>query len=529
MSIAAKIVAEKIVVRMYRNLLGDCFLIRITDADGTHRHVLIDCGLLQGLKNAKDRMIAVAEDIVATCEGVIDLLVITHEHWDHISGFAQAKDILLNPDRITYRNLWMAWTEDPENKDAIGLRTAFEQRKSAVARFALALGASATRRTSATLVDGLDGFIGPFDDADGALGIAPSGRLTGRRILEELKQQARNVRYLKPGMVLDTPTEPDGGAALPAAVLGPPVAESRLFKDMPSRGDDKETYLDEQFLAYSLLAVDETQDGLAQIDFTSPFPQRYWDGLQVDLGDGDTARRNDPRWDDPTDPPRKWFYNHYFATSDDEQRDQSFRRIDGEWLHTASSLALKLDSDTNNTSLVLAFRLPDDNFMLFAADAQVGNWLSWHDQPYEFGSGPITAEAILNRTRLYKVGHHGSHNATLRGKGVMMMTRHDLVAMVSTVEDEAREQGKSPPGWLMPNPDVKAALLERCGGRLIRGDRRWDGDADAAAFGLQPDFALALDEASPLYVDYTIYDATAATAGGGAAARKKPVRKRKAA
>ena len=51
----------------------------------------------------------------------LDLLVITHEHWDHISGFddSQARDIF---SEIDVRQIWMAWTEDPKDATAIGLQ-----------------------------------------------------------------------------------------------------------------------------------------------------------------------------------------------------------------------------------------------------------------------------------------------------------------------------------------------------------------------------------------------------------------------
>src|SRR5262249_40463582 len=41
----------------------------------------------------------------------IDVLVITHEHWDHVSGFhkRQAQDVFQT---IELGTLWMAWTED---------------------------------------------------------------------------------------------------------------------------------------------------------------------------------------------------------------------------------------------------------------------------------------------------------------------------------------------------------------------------------------------------------------------------------
>jgi hypothetical protein len=210
-----------------------------------------------------------------------------------------------------------------------------------------------------------------------------------------------------------------------------------------------------------------------------------------------------------TDKSVKWLHEHYFAKNDpSEARTQKFRRIDGEWLDPVASLALNLDSDTNNTSLVLAFQLPDGTFMLFAADAQVGNWLSWHDQTYRLPEGELTAEQILNRTRLYKVGHHGSENATLRSKGLEMMTHSGLTAMCSTVESEAAKQGKG--GWLMPNPHVKAPLLEKSNGRFLRGDRDWTQDEDTAPYrAANGDLAARLSEGpdhngAPLFVELRV-------------------------
>jgi hypothetical protein len=64
--------------------------------------------------------------------------------------------------------------------------------------------------------------------------------------------------------------------------------------------------------------------------------------------------------------------------------------------------------------------------LLFAADAQVGNWLSWQDLSWTVGGKTVTGPDLLGRTILYKAGHHGSHNATLREKGVEMMTNLEM-------------------------------------------------------------------------------------------------------
>src|SRR5215813_14828776 len=55
------------------------------------------------------------------------------------------------------------------------------------------------------------------------------------------------------------------------------------------------------------------------------------------------------------------------------------------------------------------------------ADAQVGNWLSWQDLSWDVEGTKVTGPDLLNRTIFYKVGHHGSHNATLREKGLEEM------------------------------------------------------------------------------------------------------------
>jgi hypothetical protein len=102
---------------------------------------------------------------------------------------------------------------------------------------------------------------------------------------------------------------------------------------------------------------------------------------------------------------------------DDVVEDNAmWRRIDSDWLHSASLLALKMSTYINNTSLVLAFELGvGGKVLLFAGDAQRGNWISWTDAESRDGARTVTTRDLLSRTVLYKVGHHGSHNATLSG------------------------------------------------------------------------------------------------------------------
>src|SRR6202043_248484 len=100
-------------VRMYRQGLGDCFLITLPRTTGRPFFIMIDCGVILGTSDAAATMQAVVADIDKTTGGRVDLLLATHEHWDHLSGFVQAKDQF---QRIKFDNVWLGWTEDPDDE-----------------------------------------------------------------------------------------------------------------------------------------------------------------------------------------------------------------------------------------------------------------------------------------------------------------------------------------------------------------------------------------------------------------------------
>jgi hypothetical protein len=106
---------------------------------------------------------------------------------------------------------------------------------------------------------------------------------------------------------------------------------------------------------------------------------------------------------------------------------------------------------------VVAIELSDEgDVLLFAADAQVGNWLSWQDLSWTVDGKTVTGPDLLKRTIFYKVGHHGSHNATLREKGLELMERL-RVAMIPVDQDMAIKKR-----WgHMPLDEIVAALDER--------------------------------------------------------------------
>jgi beta-lactamase superfamily II metal-dependent hydrolase len=178
----------------------------------------------------------------------------------------------------------------------------------------------------------------------------------------------------------------------------------------------------------------------------------------------------------------------------------------------AGELALAMNNATNNASLVLAFELSKGGkVLLFVGDAQAGNWRSWSDDKFDDDGIDVTAEDLLGRTVLYKVGHHGSHNATLKGKvgsheaglAIMAQGKHaaEFVAMITAVEAWAHQKPK--PDWNHPLPAIKQALVQKANGRVLQ----TDSPLPAAPTNKMADnFQAFLDRVkeTPLYFDLIV-------------------------
>jgi hypothetical protein len=65
--------------------------------------------------------------------------------------------------------------------------------------------------------------------------------------------------------------------------------------------------------------------------------------------------------------------------------------------------AAKVEGAVNGTSLMLMFEV-ENAYLLFPGDAQWGTWNAAMNNP--------VWRPLLEKTTFYKIGHHGSHNAT---------------------------------------------------------------------------------------------------------------------
>src|SRR5690554_308711 len=106
----------KVNIKMYRvGELGDCFLLNFFNLS-EKCSVLIDCGSFRNGETAKNRMQAIAKDIQRQLNGEnLSVIVATHQHNDHLSGFVHAADIFRE---IRAEEAGLSWLDNPKDPQA---------------------------------------------------------------------------------------------------------------------------------------------------------------------------------------------------------------------------------------------------------------------------------------------------------------------------------------------------------------------------------------------------------------------------
>lgn len=491
-------------VRFYRIGHGDCFLLafpRAADSPAASGaadrpvFVLIDCGRKKG---SEDELNADADDIVRSIHdatgGHIDVAVITHEHDDHLNAISEErfKD-------FKFGRLWLAWTENPKDRVADAVRAELDQQFALLTTAAALLPEGDRRRTSIESFVGFETGSGePVDAAEarrlGAAGV--QARLaetsteqpkegSNKHCMQVWAKRAGEIEYILPHT---RPYDVPGTEGIRAFPLGPPrreTAEATLgtFQDEDSKGRPGEefhfgaggNFSMARFLGQAMPPNGDTDFPRPDI----PFNPR----LGVPLSDAATVPLIRDR------------YGNGIAGAGEPDAPEAWRRIDYAWLDAVESLALNMNTGTNNTSLALAFELGvGGKVLLFAADAQRGNWLSWNEGTWTDESQPprvVDAKELLSRTVLYKVGHHGSHNGTLNGSLASRTVKRkgrgpkgepveyvnlgwlgtdrqagEFTALITAMEDWANTKKR----WPHPMPAIKKALLKKAEGRVLQTD-----------------------------------------------------------
>jgi beta-lactamase superfamily II metal-dependent hydrolase len=497
-------------VRMYRIGHGDCFLIAFAgDTPNRPAYVLIDCGYKPGspgkinppagVTSAKE----IAADIKKSTGGRIDVAVITHEHQDHVNGITDK-----HFDGIDIGEAWFAWTENPLDDLANDLRKKFKDKLLGLVAARNRLAAAAGENQRVQMIDELLAFeLGGEDEqinlsAAMALFGAASGESMNKKSMKIFKDKAKDgVKFLVPHERIHRIPHAKQVRVFP---LGPP-RDAELLESLDPTGSE-EFHLGASSAGSHFAAAACAVE--ANVRPESPFAQRYavaWDRA-FDVNDhsehseffkglyGQGAAGPDP-WD-----------------STEAVSNADWRRIDKDWLYAADQLALDMNDQTNNSSLVLAFELgKGGKVLLFAADAQRGNWISWGKKSFTDGDGAITARDLLSRTVLYKVGHHGSHNATINGlatddyANIAWMALGDSSREFCAMITAVRKWAETQKGWDHPLKAIKDALLKKAGGRVFQTDTDFDqmkkSDGGSA---VEWDSFTKRTTGSRLYFDYRI-------------------------
>jgi hypothetical protein len=488
-------------VRHFCQGLGDCHLLTFRKADGSNFYMLIDCGIHSSVKGGSATIDAVVADIL-TVTKTIDVLVITHEHIDHLSGFLSAADQFTQPG-VTIGEVWMGWTENPGDAQARQLDKFKGQ--------ALATLSEAARRLAG--VNGLNGYLADTrDGVEAVLGF--NFGIKGQRVRSARDAAAalatKGIKYLEPSSGI---LSLEGVSGMRIYVLGPPRDPALLKitdRDSEMYGGGGAASSPQIAALQDAFGLGVDADGGPAGDCGTPFDPNIGFPLDEMLdgrGDGD-------------EPALAGFLAAHYTSAakpsgsaspgvrrknpaaDARVSDQSWRRIDHDWLAMSATLAMQLDDRTNNTSLVLAFESIDTGrVMLFAADAQIGSWLSWQDLKWPLDTAEVTGPDLLGRTVYYKVGHHGSENATAKAKGLQLMDSSDLSAFIPTNAVDAQNVG-----WgAMPFLPILDDLKVRTHGRTVRADDSWiAGDDLLAQLDPPSGSLLAVRHKKGLWVEFDL-------------------------
>jgi hypothetical protein len=456
-------------IKMYRvNELGDCFLLRFRH-NGSESNVLIDCGSFRNGDKSKKRLQAIARDIKKQLpDKKLSVVVGTHQHNDHVSGFVHAEDIFK---QIKSEQAWLSWLDNPQDKQASRVGEGHRELSMQFHNISEGLNTALDNRFSkAQARERINDVLGFYSAAAAGAPFIPA------RGVEVIKEISDEVKYVEPGQIIDLPGLDRG--AVKVYVLGPPRNMGQLFDKDPGKGEsyDHKLAMANVLAANFLSALSNyTASGADEEEEQFPFNNHFGRSLQ----NGASIPGN-------------------YST-----KGKEWRKIDEEWLGQAERLALYLDSYTNNSSVVLAFELVESGkVLLFVGDAQTGNWLSWKDIKWgTYGQGFSTYD-LLENTVLYKVGHHCSHNATLVDC-LEKMSHPELVAMIPV--DRTDSNITKVNGWKMPATNLFRRLKEKTNNRVLLMDTGWDQDGDPEiAKNDQWDILPVKPKMNPLYIEYEV-------------------------
>jgi hypothetical protein len=348
-------------LRAYNVGFGDCILITVTYRDNHRRHMLVDFG---STKAAGTNLRTTANALRGETAGEgIAVAIVTHQHRDHIAGFATKPLRGDDPVAALQPKLLIRPWMDQSEPAGVGPRS----------------------RRHAELLHRMDNLVRAARSVPAARPGSPVSALLNLqlkdtdagRLLASWEGAGTTTRYVKAG---DTPslTRYLPGANL--EIIGPPTVEQVPFLASYDRDDP------EQFWARHNLSGAAIQDRLR-----AKFDERDLKIIAGDDGLGAAA----------------WLAKRISS----EQRDNLLAAARG------------FDAFLNNTSVIAVLTI-GRRTLLLCGDAQIEGWAQVLARADALTPGlrerfadtdppqPDGLAGKLANLDLYKVGHHGSKNAT---------------------------------------------------------------------------------------------------------------------
>jgi hypothetical protein len=354
---------KEVEIRSFQVGFGDCFLLSFIYSATDKRHVLIDFGTTGLPRKAKPsvHMPKIAQAIADLVgQAGLTAVVATHRHADHISGFAtdggnggSGKIIAALKPQIVLQ----PWTEDPDaSRTASSATTSTGGTKGFVARLAnMNALADRVRRLVETNPPWMSAALRKELHFLGEENLANKSAVNNLIAMGRAgKKKAKFLRYGdRTGLESLLP-------GVTVSVLGPPdLTQTDAIRKQRSKDTDQ-----------------------------------FWHFVRGAVTEGVIAKASAPNHGrHPLAVPEegRWF------------RDR-LQNVAGQGL---LEIVRQLDDQMNNTSLILLFEVFGKK-LLFPGDAQFENW------SYAMTEAKDKAKVakLVSDVDFYKVGHHGSLNAT---------------------------------------------------------------------------------------------------------------------
>lgn len=396
-------------IRTYQVGFGDCFLLSFNYDGGKKKHVLIDFGTKALPKGSpKDLMLRIANNIKEVVGDDLVAVVATHRHQDHVSGFQRNKgkgsgDVIrsLKPQVVV-----QPWTEQPDLAQKATGPALKRFGKSAKAHVAAL---SDIHEIAAQVVEAAQRGQLPKEMKERLSFIGEDNIKNPDAVRNLMDMGVKAPVYVFSG------SKSGLDSLLPGVkvhVLGPPtVDQSDKIKSYAKTSDD---YWGFQAHAMRAAGVPAGRTRAKGKKRSVLFPRHVASG--------------GPNYPVET----RWLIYHARAAQSEQ----------------LLSIVTMLDKVINNTSVILVFEAGNKK-LLFPGDAQLENWLFALDGTHD------KYKALLQSIDLYKVGHHGSWNATPKKLWNLFTKKSTgsgparLKTLMSTLEGIFHEEHEVPRGKLV--------------------------------------------------------------------------------